>query len=224
MIRPRLPTYSAPFDVHPRRPPLGDVTTAALFLSPHQRARASSPNNRWWSPVLPQPMQTFRTVDASLVFSIHRQDGERAKDGDCLLQIEGDGRSILKAERVALNFLQHLSGIATLTRRFCDAARQIPCDHPRHEKDDPGLPCASEMGGPPRRGHESPPVAERRRPHQGQSSGLLINRTTMPVRTACRKAKANAPRNMKSYRGSGIVGRCAAGRRRTSRPSFCWIT
>ena len=44
--------------------------------------------------------------------------GSRAAAGETLLRIEGDGRSILKAERVALNFLQHLSGIATLTGRF----------------------------------------------------------------------------------------------------------
>ena len=53
--------------------------------------------------------------------------------------IEGDGRSILKAERVALNFLQHLSGIATLTHRFCDAVRGYPVTILDTRKTIPGL-------------------------------------------------------------------------------------
>ncbi|MEQ1794633.1 MAG: carboxylating nicotinate-nucleotide diphosphorylase, partial [Nitrospira sp.] len=53
-------------------------------------------------------------------------DGDRIPTGAALLDIEGDGRSILQAERVALNFLQHLSGIATLTDKFCQAIRHTP--------------------------------------------------------------------------------------------------
>jgi nicotinate-nucleotide pyrophosphorylase (carboxylating) len=68
-------------------------------------------------------VQTFLMVDPALQLSVSKRDGERAKKGDELLHIEGDGRSILQAERVALNFLQHLSGIATLTHRFCYAVR-----------------------------------------------------------------------------------------------------
>ena len=55
-----------------------------------------------------------------------KKDGARARSGETLLRIEGDGRSILTAERVALNFLQHLSGIATLTARFRTAVRGYP--------------------------------------------------------------------------------------------------
>ncbi|HRI37898.1 MAG TPA: carboxylating nicotinate-nucleotide diphosphorylase, partial [Nitrospira sp.] len=71
-------------------------------------------------------VQTFLMVDPSLQLSVSKQDGERAKSGDVLLQIDGDGRSILQAERVALNFLQHLSGIATFTQQFCRAVRGYP--------------------------------------------------------------------------------------------------
>ena len=55
-----------------------------------------------------------------------KKDGIRARAGETLLRIEGDGRSILTAERVALNLLQHLSGIATLTGRFRHAVRGYP--------------------------------------------------------------------------------------------------
>ncbi len=176
--------------------PLGDVTTAALFLSPTPaRARIVAQQSLVVAG-LAAAVQTFRTVDASLVFSIHRQDGERAKDGDCLLQIEGDGRSILKAERVALNFLQHLSGIATLTRRFCDAARRYPVTILDTRKTIPGFRALQKWavllgGGMNHRQSLSDAVLIK------DNHLALLNRTTMPVRTACRKAKANAPRSMK---------------------------
>ena len=176
--------------------PLGDVTTAALFPSPTPAFARIVAQQSLVVAGLAAAVQTFRTVDASLVLSIHRQDGERAKDGDCLLQIEGDGRSILKAERVALNFLQHLSGIATLTRRFCDAARGYPVTILDTRKTIPGLRALQKWavrlgGGTNHRQSLSDAVLIK------DNHLALLNRTTMPVRTACRKAKANAPRRMK---------------------------
>jgi nicotinate-nucleotide pyrophosphorylase (carboxylating) len=50
------------------------------------------------------------------------EDGDRVKPGDVVAGIEGPARTILRAERVAINFLGHLSGVATLTRAFVDAA------------------------------------------------------------------------------------------------------
>jgi len=59
----------------------------------------------------------------SLAFSQMRADGESVATGGILLRVEGPARAILTGERVALNFLQHLSGVATLTRRFAEAVR-----------------------------------------------------------------------------------------------------
>jgi nicotinate-nucleotide pyrophosphorylase (carboxylating) len=175
--------------------PLGDVTTAALFPSPTPALARIVAQQSLVVAGLAAAVQTFRTVDASLVLSIHRQDGARAKDGDCLLQIEGDGRSILKAERVALNFLQHLSGIATLTRRFCDAARGYPVTILDTRKTIPGLRALQKWavrlgGGTNHRQSLSDAVLIK------DNHLALLNRTTLPVRTACRKAKAYAPRRM----------------------------
>ena len=171
--------------------PQGDVTTAALFASPAPALARIVAQQSLVVAGLAAAVRTFRTVDPSLVLSIHRQDGERAQDGDCLLQIEGDGRSILKAERVALNFLQHLSGIATLTRRFCDAVRGYPVTILDTRKTIPGLRALQKWavllgGGMNHR--------------QSLSDGILIkdnhlallSRTTTPIQTACRRAKANA--------------------------------
>jgi nicotinate-nucleotide pyrophosphorylase (carboxylating) len=64
----------------------------------------------------------FEAVDPSVVFRAAVADGERCRPGGVLADLEGPSRALLTAERTALNFLQHLSGIATLTRRFVDAA------------------------------------------------------------------------------------------------------
>lgn len=66
--------------------------------------------------------EVFEQIDAALEFAAVKLDGELCRSGDPLARIDGRAASILTAERTALNFLQHLSGIATLTRRFVDAA------------------------------------------------------------------------------------------------------
>jgi nicotinate-nucleotide pyrophosphorylase (carboxylating) len=66
--------------------------------------------------------EVFRRVDPSIHTEILRPDGSEIGAGDAIIEVRGLARSLLKAERVALNFLQRLSGIATLTRQFVDAA------------------------------------------------------------------------------------------------------
>ena len=65
--------------------------------------------------------EVFRQVDPSIDIQIIRRDGDEVVAGDVIIEVRGLARSILKAERVALNFLQRLCGIATLTRQFVDA-------------------------------------------------------------------------------------------------------
>jgi nicotinate-nucleotide pyrophosphorylase (carboxylating) len=173
--------------------PFDDVTTAALFPSPTPALARIIAQQPLVVAGLAAAVRTFQTVDAALVLSIHRQDGERAQDGDCLLQIKGDGRSILKAERVALNFLQHLSGVATLTRRFCDAVRGYPVVILDTRKTIPGLRALQKWavllgGGANHRQSLSDAVLIK------DNHLALLSHTTMPVRTACRKTRSNNPR------------------------------
>src|SRR3954470_10778648 len=63
----------------------------------------------------------FHERSATLQIDQAMEDGERVAAGEKVLTIRGSARAILEAERVALNFVQHLSGIATLTRRYVDA-------------------------------------------------------------------------------------------------------
>ena len=65
--------------------------------------------------------EVFRRVDPKLKVHIVRASGSRVAQGHTVLEISGPVRSILTAERVALNFIQRLSGVATLTRRFVEA-------------------------------------------------------------------------------------------------------
>lgn len=62
----------------------------------------------------------FRAVDPTMTVRVVRPDGTALNPGDTLLEMEGRTRSLLTAERTALNFLQRLCGVATLTRRYVD--------------------------------------------------------------------------------------------------------
>ena len=66
--------------------------------------------------------ETFRRVGPGLELEWHAHDGDELKPGDTILDVTGPLRPILTAERTALNFLGHLSGVATLTARFVKAA------------------------------------------------------------------------------------------------------
>ena len=81
----------------------------------------------------------FRQVDPSIEVRIIRPDGTEAAAGDVIIEVRGLARSILKAERVALNFLQRLCGIATLTRQFVDAVGNSSVKILDTRKTTPGL-------------------------------------------------------------------------------------
>lgn len=65
----------------------------------------------------------FRLLDRNILFKTRYQDGDKVKANTKVASLEGRAQAILTAERVVLNFLSHLSGIATLTRKFVDQAR-----------------------------------------------------------------------------------------------------
>ena len=66
--------------------------------------------------------EVFYRLDPSTQVNVIRGDGSEVAPGEAVLEIQGFARCILQAERVALNFLQRLCGVATLTRQFVDAA------------------------------------------------------------------------------------------------------
>jgi len=66
--------------------------------------------------------QTFALIDENIKFIIKKKDGSRVKKGNLIALIKGNAKNILIAERVALNFLSHISGIATKTNEFVKLA------------------------------------------------------------------------------------------------------
>ena len=93
----------------------------------------------------------FRIMDADIRFEEPAVDGARLEPGQELARITGPARAILSAERVALNFLMHLSGVATHTARFADAIAHTPARVTCTRKTIPGLRAlekyAVRMGG-----------------------------------------------------------------------------
>jgi nicotinate-nucleotide pyrophosphorylase (carboxylating) len=83
--------------------------------------------------------EAFRQVDPLTNIQIICQDRDNIAAGDVIIEVRGSARSILKAERVALNFLQRLCGIATLTRQFVDAVGNHPAKILDTRKTTPGL-------------------------------------------------------------------------------------
>jgi nicotinate-nucleotide pyrophosphorylase (carboxylating) len=68
-------------------------------------------------------VEAFRQLDSAVTIRVEAYDGARVKAGDIVMHISGHARGMLSAERTALNYLQHLSGIATLTGRFVEAIK-----------------------------------------------------------------------------------------------------
>lgn len=66
--------------------------------------------------------EIFSFLDSGITYTEHKKDGDRVRPGEVIGEIAGQTRAILTGERVALNILQRLSGTASLTRKFVDAA------------------------------------------------------------------------------------------------------
>ncbi|MEN8624438.1 carboxylating nicotinate-nucleotide diphosphorylase [Psychrobacter proteolyticus] len=82
---------------------------------------------------------SFALVDAQIGFIAQVQDGETVEAGAVLATVKGNARHLLTAERTALNFMTHLSGIATATRQIVDSVAQYPAQITCTRKTIPGL-------------------------------------------------------------------------------------
>ena len=117
----------------------GDITTSALFPKPRPARAAIVARHDMVVAGIAVAREVFLTVDPALKLRCPIRDGQSVGPSAAVLVVEGDGRSILMGERVALNFLQRLSGIATLTRQFCLAVRGFPTRILDTRKTTPGL-------------------------------------------------------------------------------------
>lgn len=129
----------------------GDVTTD-ITIEPDQKGRAEiiACEELVLAGML-LAEKVFLILDESLKFSPFFKDGQRVLDNQTLAVIEGNLRPILRGERLALNFLQRLSGIATFTRKFVDKVEGLGVKIIDTRKTTPGLRAlekyAVRMGG-----------------------------------------------------------------------------
>ena len=101
--------------------PSGDITSSLVKNNKIIKIRLLSNENAIVGGLL-FVNQAFDLVDNKIKFIIKKQDGSNVKKGSLIATIEGNARNILIAERVALNFLSHISGIATKTNEFVKLA------------------------------------------------------------------------------------------------------
>jgi len=102
----------------------GDVTSQSIFAPDHVSEARILAREDLVVCGLDVVNRVFNRVDPAVKVKLETRDGDRVSSGNTVLLAKGPTISLLTAERTALNFLQHLSGIATLARRFADAAEK----------------------------------------------------------------------------------------------------
>ena len=117
----------------------GDVTTAATIPVGLMAEGAIVAREEGVIAGLPLLIETFRQVDASVSVIPQVADGDRVAAGSDVARLSGHAVSILTAERTALNFLGHLSGISTATHRLVEAIEGTPARIVDTRKTTPGL-------------------------------------------------------------------------------------
>jgi len=174
----------------------GDLTSSAL-LSKSMLAKAKIVAKEAMVVAgLAVAKEVFHQVDHTLTVQVHEQDGAWVRANTGLLTITGMAQSLLQAERVALNFMQHLSGISTLTHHFCHAVRDLSVKIVDTRKTTPGLRAlekwAVRLGG----GYN-----HRFSLHDGilikDNHLMVLADHKMTLSQACRVAKQQAPHGLR---------------------------
>jgi nicotinate-nucleotide pyrophosphorylase (carboxylating) len=101
----------------------GDVTTLATVPENVSAAAVMRAREPLAIAGLAMAEAAFHQLSGAVRIALKMQDGQRASSGSVLLQVSGPARALLSGERVALNFVQRLSGVATLTSQFVEALK-----------------------------------------------------------------------------------------------------
>lgn len=100
-----------------------DVSTLATVVSTRHVRSAVVARRDGVIAGIPMAIEAFQQLDPAVTIRVEAEDGQRVRAGDTILGLTGHARGMLSAERTALNYLQHLSGIATLTARYVAAVQ-----------------------------------------------------------------------------------------------------
>ena len=116
-----------------------DITTAATVLSDRRARCRLVARQTGVIAGLPLACEAFEQLDKAVTIRVEREDGTRVSPDTPAMFLSGHARGLLSAERVALNFVQHLSGIATTTARYVDAVSGTGAHILDTRKTTPGL-------------------------------------------------------------------------------------
>ena len=117
----------------------GDLTSTFLVPADHQSEARIFAKEDAVVAGIEAAGAVYHQVDPKIAITARRKDGDPVHPGDTVLEITGPTRSILTGERVALNFIQRLSGVATITRKFVDAVAGTGVEILDTRKTTPGL-------------------------------------------------------------------------------------
>ncbi|WP_411817564.1 carboxylating nicotinate-nucleotide diphosphorylase [Hyphococcus sp. DH-69] len=117
----------------------GDITTNATIPADAKSKAVIAARKPGVIAGVDAALAAFRLVDPQTVVTVENGDGAHVKKGDVIIKIEGAARAILSAERIALNFMCHLSGIATATAELVREADGTNCKIVCTRKTTPGL-------------------------------------------------------------------------------------
>lgn len=117
----------------------GDITTAACIPAQARSKAVIAARRAGVIAGTDLASATFRLIDPAIAVSVEKVDGARVAGGDVVMRLEGPSRAILTAERVALNFLGRLSGIATATAALVEAVNGTRAKIVCTRKTTPGL-------------------------------------------------------------------------------------
>ncbi len=170
----------------------GDVTSDALFEPGRVCSGRIVAKEGFLLAGIDVAREVFETFNPCIIFRAMKKDGDRVSQGDALAELTGDAADLLKAERTALNFLQRLSGIATLTNEYVEKIRGSKTKIVDTRKTAPGLRVlekyAVRIGGA--RNHR-----------MGLYDGILIKDNHIAacggIRGAISRARDNAPHTLK---------------------------
>jgi nicotinate-nucleotide pyrophosphorylase (carboxylating) len=174
----------------------GDLTSSAL-LSPDMIAKAQIMAKQAMVVAgMTVAEEVFHQIDDTLTVKFHQRDGDWVGANTRILTITGNAQSLLQAERVALNFIQRLSGISTITHQFCHAVRDLSVKIVDTRKTTPGLRTlekwAVRLGGG---------FNHRFSLHDGilikDNHLMVLSAHKMSLSQACRIARQKAPHGLR---------------------------
>ncbi len=170
----------------------GDITTQAVVRGKREAKARLVAKETFVLAGIHVAARVFYLLDRETVFTTRFEDGDVATKGDTIAEIKGDASLLLQGERVALNLLQRMSGVATLTARYRDAVKGVGARVVDTRKTTPGLrqleKYAVRVGG----GHNH---------RTGLYDGILIKENHISaaggISPAVRRAREFAPHTMR---------------------------